>query len=76
MIYKFHAEQLGELTLGIMGGYANAKGKTINHTSNKAARNTLDGYSVGYTVRGIRMGKMQQGSLLKPGCNITGLMHQ
>ncbi|EFJ2222329.1 autotransporter outer membrane beta-barrel domain-containing protein, partial [Escherichia coli] len=46
-IYKFHAEQLGELTLGIMGGYANAKGKTINHTSNKAARNTLDGYSVG-----------------------------
>ncbi|MFO6485746.1 autotransporter outer membrane beta-barrel domain-containing protein [Escherichia coli] len=30
-----------------MGGYANAKGKTINHTSKKGARNTLDGYSAG-----------------------------
>ncbi|EHS3180660.1 autotransporter adhesin AIDA-I [Escherichia coli] len=46
-IYKYHAEKLGDFTLGIMGGYANAKGKTINHTSKKGARNTLDGYSAG-----------------------------
>ena len=52
-IYKYHAEKLGDFTLGIMGGYANAKGKTINHTSKKRARNTLDGYT--FMLTGKRM---------------------
>ncbi|HGU0999305.1 TPA: autotransporter adhesin AIDA-I, partial [Escherichia coli] len=46
-IYKINSERLGLFTLGVMGGYANAKGKTINHTNDKVARNILDGYSVG-----------------------------
>ncbi|EFS2085581.1 autotransporter adhesin AIDA-I [Escherichia coli] len=61
-IYKFHAEQLGDFTLGIMGGYANAKGKTINQTSKKEARNTLDGYSAGL-----------YGTWYQNGSNATGL---
>ncbi|HCP8631146.1 TPA: autotransporter adhesin AIDA-I [Escherichia coli] len=61
-IYKYHAEKLGDFTLGIMGGYANAKGKTINHTSKKGARNTLDGYSAGL-----------YGTWYQNGANATGL---
>ncbi|EIS3328447.1 autotransporter adhesin AIDA-I [Escherichia coli] len=61
-IYKYHAEKLGDFTLGIMGGYANAKGKTINHTSKKRARNTLDGYSAGL-----------YGTWYQNGANATGL---
>uniref|UniRef100_UPI001588A13F autotransporter adhesin AIDA-I n=1 Tax=Escherichia coli TaxID=562 RepID=UPI001588A13F len=61
-IYKYHAETLGDFTLGIMGGYANAKGKTINHTSKKGARNTLDGYSAGL-----------YGTWYQNGANATGL---
>ncbi|MBS8497400.1 autotransporter adhesin AIDA-I [Escherichia coli] len=61
-IYKYHAEKQGDFTLGIMGGYANAKGKTINHTSKKGARNTLDGYSAGL-----------YGTWYQNGANATGL---
>lgn len=46
-VLQLSSEPLGQLNLGLMGGYANAKGKTHNSLEGYSSRNSITGYSTG-----------------------------
>lgn len=46
-VLQLSSGSMGKFNLGVMGGYANAKGQTHNSLEGYSARNSLSGYSAG-----------------------------
>lgn len=61
-IFSLENDSVGDVSFGLMGGYANAKGKTHNQLSGHSARNTIDGYSVGVYGTWYQNGKNEEGA--------------
>ncbi|EGA4789472.1 autotransporter outer membrane beta-barrel domain-containing protein, partial [Salmonella enterica] len=63
-IYTLETNNLGDFSIGLMGGYANAKGKTQNKLSGYSARNAIHGYSLGGYGSWYQNGKNSQGAYI------------
>ncbi|EBE9510369.1 autotransporter outer membrane beta-barrel domain-containing protein, partial [Salmonella enterica] len=63
-IYSLESNKLGDFYIGLMGGYANAKGKTQNKLSGNHARNSINGYSVGGYGSWYQNGKNSRGAYI------------
>lgn len=61
-IFSLENDSVGDVSFGLMGGYANAKGKTRNQLSGHSARNSIDGYSVGIYGTWYQNGKNKEGA--------------
>ncbi|EJK3498871.1 autotransporter outer membrane beta-barrel domain-containing protein, partial [Salmonella enterica] len=63
-IYTLESNHLGDFSIGLMGGYAKAKGKTHNKLSGYSARNAVHGYSLGGYGNWYQNGKNNQGAYI------------
>lgn len=61
-IFNFKNNNIGDFKIGVMGGYAYAKGKTHNQYSGISSRNTLNGSTLGIYGSWEQYGKDQQGA--------------
>lgn len=61
-IFSLENDSVGDVSFGLMGGYANAKGKTRNQLSGHSARNSIDGYSVGIYGTWYQNGQNKEGA--------------